>query len=93
MGMANSDVSAPDRSYLAELVSARTGVAKDEAQRRVDQAITAEKAATVKAREAADAARKAAANLAIFMALSMVVGAFIASVAASIGGQERDKHP
>jgi hypothetical protein len=93
MSMANGDVSATDRSYLADLVAARTGIAKDEAQRRVDQAITAEKAAAAKAREAADKARKAAANLAIFMALSMIVGAFIASVAASIGGQERDKHP
>jgi hypothetical protein len=93
MSMANGEVSTSDRSYLADLVAARTGVAKDEAQRRVDQAIAAEKAAAAKAREAADKARKAAANLAIFMGLSMIVGAFIASVAASIGGQERDKHP
>jgi hypothetical protein len=93
MGIANGDISSTDRSYLADLVTARTGVAKDEAQRRVDRAITAEKAAAAKAREVADKARKAAANLAIFMALSMIVGAFIACVAASIGGQERDKHP
>ncbi|HEY5210953.1 MAG TPA: hypothetical protein VIJ42_16060 [Stellaceae bacterium] len=93
-GLANGgDVPAGDRAYLATLVAARTGISKDEAQKRVDQAITAEKAAIEKARIAADKARKAAANLAIFLSLSMVVGAFIASVAASIGGQERDRHP
>jgi hypothetical protein len=40
-----------------------------------------------------DAARKAASALSIFTALSMMVGAFIASVAAAIGGHERDLHP
>jgi hypothetical protein len=93
MSMANGEVTAPDRFYLTDLVAARTGVAKNEAQRRVDQAIAAENAAAAKAREVADKARKAAANLAIFMALAMIVGAFIAAVAASIGGHERDKHP
>lgn len=46
---------------------------------------------TEAAREAADAARKAAAAFSIFSALSMVVGAFVASVAAAIGGQQRDE--
>ena len=41
----------------------------------------------------ADAARKAAAAASIFTALSMVVGAFIASVAAALGGNQRDEHP
>jgi hypothetical protein len=42
---------------------------------------------------AADAARKAASEAAIYTALSMVVGAFISSVAAAIGGRLRDEHP
>lgn len=41
----------------------------------------------------ADAARKAAASFSIFTALSMLVGAFIACVAAALGGQRRDEHP
>jgi len=49
-------------------------------------------AATVTAADA-DAARKAASAVSIFTALSMVIGAFIASVAAAIGGHERDMHP
>jgi hypothetical protein len=43
--------------------------------------------------EAADAARKAAATSSLFAAISMIIGAFIASVAAAIGGRLRDKHP
>ncbi|MBA3896331.1 MAG: hypothetical protein H0X36_04180 [Sphingomonadaceae bacterium] len=41
----------------------------------------------------ADEARKAAAMISIFGGLSMLVGAFVASAAAAIGGQLRDKHP
>jgi hypothetical protein len=43
--------------------------------------------------EAAEAARKVAATFAAFTGLSMVVGAFIASVAGAIGGRIRDLHP
>jgi hypothetical protein len=46
----------------------------------------------VKARQAADAARKATAEASIFTALSMLVGAFIACIAAALGGQRRDLH-
>ncbi len=41
----------------------------------------------------ADALRRAAAAFAIFTAVSMLIGAFIACVAAAIGGGLRDKHP
>lgn len=40
----------------------------------------------------ADVARKAAAQVAIYTALSMLVGAFIASVSAALGGRLRDEH-
>jgi len=39
-----------------------------------------------------DLARKAAAETSIYLALSLLVGAFIASVAAALGGHERDLH-
>ncbi len=35
----------------------------------------------------------AAATAAIYTALSMIIGAFIACVAAALGGQQRDEHP
>jgi hypothetical protein len=88
----SGDVPTTDRAYLAELVAARTGVSSEDAQRRVDAAIAQAKAADVKARQAADVARKAAAETSIFTALSMLVGAFIACIAAALGGQRRDLH-
>jgi hypothetical protein len=86
-------VSAEDRAYLAQLVQAQTGVSQDEAQKRVDAFVTATMNAENKARAAADAARKAAAEASIFTALALLVGAFIASVAAALGGRLRDEHP
>lgn len=91
-GMWNGDIPAPDRTYLAQLVSARTGLSQVDAEKRVDNVIAQEKTAEMKARQAADAARKAGAYLSIFTALSMLVGAFIACVAAALGGQQRDEY-
>jgi hypothetical protein len=92
-GIANGDVPAADRSYLAGLVASRAGISQEEAQKRVDDTIAQAKAAEAKAREAADTARKAASAVSIFTALSMVIGAFIACVAASLGGRQRDEYP
>jgi hypothetical protein len=87
-----SGVSAPDKTYLAQLVASRTGLSEAEAEQRVDTVIAQVKAAEVKARQAAEAARKVAATTSIFTALAMLVGAFIACVAAALGGRERDLH-
>jgi hypothetical protein len=92
-GMQNGDVPANDRSYLIDQVAARTGVSADEAQKRVDEVIAQEKAAETKARQVADEARKSASHIGIFTALSMLIGAFIASAAAAYGGSLRDEHP
>lgn len=92
-GITSGDVSAGDRTYLAQLVAARTGISQAEAQNRVDTVIAQEKAAESKVRQAADTARKAASAFSIFTALSMLIGAFIAAVAAALGGRLRDEHP
>ncbi|HVZ10116.1 hypothetical protein [Rhodopila sp.] len=91
-GVVTGQVPQDDRAYLAQLVAARTGLSQADAQKRVDDAIAATSQAATKARAAADAARKAAANLAIFTALSLMIGAFIASVAAAYGGRIRDEY-
>jgi hypothetical protein len=75
-----------DRTALADLVAAGAGVPAAEAQRRADAAIVAVQQRT-------EAARKAAAGGAIFTALAMLIGAFIASVAAALGGRLRDERP
>lgn len=83
-GLATGDMPAADRTYLAQLVATRTGLAQPEAQRRVDEVIS-------QAREAADSARRTAARTSIVLALSLFVGAFIASVAGGLGGRARDE--
>jgi hypothetical protein len=81
-----------DIGYLVELVAARTALSQAEAQKRVDEFIASTLDAEKKAKADADAARKAAAQAAIYLALSMLVGAFIASVSAALGGRLRDEH-
>ncbi len=91
-GLAAGGVTSSDRTYLAELVAAHTGLSQPDAQARVDSLIGTEQAAEAKARQAAEAARKAASEGSIFLVLSMLVGAFIASTAAAYGGGSRDKY-
>jgi hypothetical protein len=66
-------------------------VSQSDAEQRVDAAVAQIKAAEVKVRQAADAARKAAAAASLYTALSMLIGAFIASAAAALGGRQRDE--
>jgi len=91
--LGSEGMTSADRTYLAQLVQARTGLSAAEAQQRVDMVVSQVKATEMKARQAADAARKVAASTSIFTALSMLIGAFIACVAAALGGRERDLHP
>ena len=91
--LTTGDVPAADRTYLAQLVAAKTGISQEDAQKRVDNIIVQVQADETRARQAADAARKASSAASIFTALSMVIGAFIACIAAALGGQLRDAHP
>jgi hypothetical protein len=89
---ANGSISAADRAYLAEQVSARTGASQTDAQARVDNFVASITEAQAKLKAEADSARKAAAEASIYLALSMLMGAFIASVSAALGGRIRDEH-
>jgi hypothetical protein len=91
-GVTSGDLPAPDRAYLARLIAAQTGISQQEAEQRLDQSFAQLKSAAAKTREAADAARKAGALASLYTALSMLIGAFIACVAAAIGGSQRDEH-
>jgi hypothetical protein len=83
-----------DKTYIAQLVAQRTGMSQQDAEKRVDDVVAKAKAAAdeaaTKAKEAADAARKAGAGLAMWTVFSMLLGAFVASYAATIGGRHRD---
>lgn len=84
------EVSADDKAYLSQLVAARTGLSEADAKTRVDTLLAKAQDAKVKAKQAADTARKASATFALLGALSLVIGAFIASAAAALGGRQRD---
>ncbi|TGQ51575.1 hypothetical protein EN836_23700 [Mesorhizobium sp. M1C.F.Ca.ET.193.01.1.1] len=88
---AKGEVSAEDKAYLVKLVASRTGLSEADAAKRVDTVLAAVDDAKNKAKAAADTARKASATFALVGALSMMVGAFIASVAAALGGKQRDE--
>jgi hypothetical protein len=90
--LAAGELASDDRTYLAQLIAARAGIPQEDAEKRLDQTTAQIKAADAKARQAADAARKAGAMASLYTALSLLVGAFIASVAAALGGSQRDEH-
>jgi len=77
------DVSAPDKTYLGQLVAASTGLSQTDAEQRVSDVLT-------QARQAADTARKAVAHYLYWAFLALLIGAFCASFAATIGGKQRD---
>jgi len=82
-GLKDADMPAADQSYLATLVSVRTGISQADAEKRVSDVLT-------EARQAEDAVRKATAHLLLWLFLSLLMGAFSASFAATIGGRQRD---
>lgn len=79
----HGNAAAADQTYLAQLVSARTGLNQNDAAQRVSDVMN-------QARQAADAARKATARLLLWTFLALLIGAFCASYAATIGGRQRD---
>lgn len=92
--LANGQLSAEDRSYLAQLVAQRTNLTQADAERRVDEIYArTQKAiadAKVKAQQAADTAAKVAAWTSLWMFIALLAGAFFASLSATFGGRRRD---
>jgi len=72
-----------DRTYLAKLVAAKTGVDQTAAEQRVSRVFA-------ELQRASEVARKAAAHLSLWLFIALLIGAFSASYAATIGGRERD---
>lgn len=93
--LANGEVSERDQDYMVTLVARESGVDEATARQRLtqvqEQAKQAAQEAKQKAQEAADAARKAAAAFALWAFASLLVGAFVASFSATIGGRARDR--
>jgi hypothetical protein len=91
-GLKDNGVSDEDKAYLTQLVSIHTGLSDTDARKRVDSVIEQESADEAHVKEVADNARKTASVLSICIALSLMLGAFVASVAAALGGNARDRH-
>jgi hypothetical protein len=79
----NGDLAPADKTYVARLVAAQTGMSQPEADKRVDDVV-------MEAKAALDRVRSAAAKLAFWMTAALFFGAFAASLAAVEGGQLRD---
>ena len=89
--MQNPQLDARDRTYLASLVSQRTGMPQADAEKRVDEAFTELKAAEQKARDTADKARKATLIAAFLVAATLAIGAAAACAGAALGAKHRDE--
>jgi hypothetical protein len=83
-GIRQGELPAADKAYLTRLVTARTGVSEPDAARRVDDVFA-------QAQQAADKARKMLAHSMYWAFLALLIGAFCASFAATIGGRQRDR--
>ena len=83
-----------DLTYVAQLVSQNTGISQQEAEQRVqavyDKAQANLKEAKDKAQQAADAARKTTSYVTLWSFISLLIGAFVASLCATYGGRQRD---
>ncbi|MFZ3003108.1 MAG: hypothetical protein WA071_22540 [Undibacterium umbellatum] len=91
----NGALSPSDRDYLARLVARRADMSQMDATKRVDAVFEQFNKSVTETRNsgkiAADQARKAAANSALWMFVALLLGAFVASLAATLGGRQRDK--
>lgn len=83
-----------DVRYVGQLVAQRTGMSQGDAEKRVTDVYAKAQAkaqdAEMSARNATDKARKASAYSALWLFVSLLVGAFVASLSATFGGRRRD---
>lgn len=92
--LSSGSLAADDRAYLGQVVASRTGLTQAEAEARVDavyaRAVKAAADAKAAAQQAAETARKAGVHTALWMFVALLLGAFVASLAATFGGRQRD---
>jgi hypothetical protein len=83
-GLRKGSLSDEDQNYLEQMVTNQTGLSVQDSKRRVTDAFT-------NAQQAAEALQKATAHTLLWMFLALLIGAFSASFAATIGGRQRDR--
>jgi hypothetical protein len=77
------DLTGADRSYVAQVIAARTGISQADAEKRVNEVVT-------EAKSTIDKARRSAAKLSFWLTAALLFGAFAASLAGAEGGTLRD---
>ncbi|WP_330217143.1 hypothetical protein [Pseudoxanthomonas suwonensis] len=94
-GLRGDALDADDARYIAQRIAERTGLGQAEAQARVTELEASLRArldeAETQAREVADEARKASAYAALWLFITLLIGAFSASLLATFGGRQRDR--
>ena len=85
---------ADDVRYMGQVVAQRTGLTQEAAEKRVVEtyARVVAKLRNIEAtaKETADKARKASSYASLWLFISLLIGAFVASLAATYGGRHRD---
>jgi hypothetical protein len=81
--VSQKDATGTDTTYLAQLVAAKTGLNQTEAEKRVSETI-------LEARQTVDRLRSVTARILLWTFLALLMGAFCASFAATVGGRQRD---
>ena len=83
-----------DMRYVGQMVAQRTGLSQADSEKRVTETYTLLQTklqqAKTAAMQTADLARKAAARGSLWLFISLLAGAFVASLAATWGGRHRD---
>jgi hypothetical protein len=91
----NQPLPLEDIHYVGQVVSLRTGLTQAEAEKRVVDTYSRvqdkRRDAEIAEKEATDKARKASAYVALWLFISLLIGAFVASLAATVGGRQRDQ--
>ena len=95
VSLRNGEMSPADRSYVASVIAAQTGISQPDAEKRINDTVQQAKDTAAKAeqtaRSAADQARKAASQLALATFIAMLIGAMSSSFGATLGGRARDR--
>lgn len=83
-----------DKQYVIGLVANYTELNEDQAEQRIDEVIAraqqAAEDAELAAREAADSALSSATFASLWLFIALLIGAYIASFMATVGGRQRD---
>ena len=93
-GIRTGPLPAEDIRYVGRIVAMRTGLTQLDAEKRVSDTYARVQArlreTETAAKEAADSARKAFIYASLWLFISLLIGAFVASFAATYGGRQRD---